>query len=216
MEEAMNTVIEYVYTRLPHDVFTDKDIAQLSPQSSGNSRYGLIKRALKRGEIIRIRRGLYCLAQKYQRRPLNHFSIAQLIYGPSYISLESALSYHGWIPEGVFTTASVSMPRSRAYKTMIGNFVYMRVAQERFYEMVEYIDEGGSPFFVATPLKALCDYIYVYKKPWVSVEPLKQSLRVDDEMFGQIKKDDLDMLYVNYRNHRVKEFLSGVRKDLGV
>ena len=105
----MNKIIEYVYEHLPYDVFTDRDIAQLILRGSKDSRYGLIKRALKKSEIIRIRRGLYCLAKKYERRPLNLFSIAQLIYGPSYVSLESALSYHGWVPEGVFMTTSVSM-----------------------------------------------------------------------------------------------------------
>ncbi len=212
----MNKIVEYAYTHFPYDVFTDRDIAQLTADGSSDSRYGLVKRSLKKGEIIRIRRGLYCLPKKYERKPLNLYNIAQLIYGPSYISLESALSYHGWIPEGVFVTTSASMERSRSYKTAIGDFDYRRVIQERFYDDVDYIAADDISFFMAKPLKALCDYVYVYKKAWVSVDPLKKSLRIEEDALTGIKSEEFDRLSQNYHSRRVQAFIKGVRKDLGV
>ncbi len=213
----MNKAVEFVYTHLPYDVFTDRDVALLmGPERSDYSRHGLVKRALHKGDILRIRRGIYCLAKKYQRQPLNYFSLAQLIYGPSYISLESALSYHGWIPEGVFMVTSVSLERSRTFQTPLGGFSYQRVVQEQFYEHVDRVESEGLPFFLARPFKALCDYFYVHRQNWRSVRPLQESLRIEDDMLGQITRSDLDCLYENYRSRRVKTFIMGVRKDLGL
>lgn len=210
----MDKITETIFTHLPYDLFTDKDIAALTADKNDNSRQGLIKRALKKHDIIRIKRGLYCLAKKYQRRSLNKFCVAQILYGPSYISLESALSYHGWIPEGVISTTSVSMARSKIFNTPIGTFDYKRVIQNKFYEDVRYSQEQDSSFFIASPLKALCDYVYVNKKTWRSTGPLKQSLRIEDETLATIKKDDIEKQADNYHSRRVISFLNGIKKDL--
>jgi hypothetical protein len=212
----MNKIVEYVYTHLPQDVFTDRDIALMDPDSSHDSRYGQVKRAIKAGDMIRIKRGLYCLAKKFQRRPFDHFSIAQLIYGPSYISMESALSYHGWIPEGVFQTTSASMLRTCVYQTPIGDFFYRRVVQEQFYESVDHVATQAGSYFMARPFKALCDYIYAHKQSWESVGALAKSLRIEEQMFHEITKDDIRNLYLNYRSRRVKAFIQVVKKDLGL
>ncbi len=211
----MNRIPQYVLDHLPYDLFTDRDIALMS-SGSVDSRYGLVKRAIKNNEIIRLKRGLYCLAKKSRRRPLNAYVISQLLCGPSYVSVESALSHHGWIPEGVFVTTCVSMTRSKKYKTPAGDFFYHHVPQKCFYENVEHAaaDEGG--YFVAKPLKALCDYIYIHKKTWSGIKPLKDSLRVEEEMFTRLTGDECGRLYDNYQSRRVRTFIKGLRKDLGL
>jgi len=83
-------------------VFTDLFLKNLIP-STDNRRFGLVKRWIKKGEIIQLKQGIYLLVEKNRKRGVNLFQIAQILYEPSYISLESALSYHGWIPEAVLS-----------------------------------------------------------------------------------------------------------------
>ncbi len=211
----MNKISQYVLSHLPYDLFTDTDVA-LMISGSRNSRYGLVKRAIKSGEIIRLKRGVYCLSRKNQRRSLSAYAISQLLYGPSYVSIESALSYHGWVPEGVFMTMCVSIMRSVTYKTPVGDFSYHHVPQKCLYQDVEYVaaDEGG--YFMAKPLKALCDYIHIYKKTWFGIRPLCDSLRVDEELVTQLTSEQCDRLYGNYQSQRVRTFIKGIRRDLGL
>lgn len=209
----MNIVAEKVLENLEQDVFTDKNISALL-MGSDSRRYGLMKRALKSGEIIRLRRGIYCLSKKHQRRGINLFNLSQRLYGPSFISLESALSHHGWIPEAVFSTTCVCMKKSLSFKTPIGSFDYSHVPAVVFYEGVERIEENNDAYFMARPWKALCDYVYIYKKEWTSIDPLIKSLRVDRQEIRQAGSQELLSLRNNIKSKRVYRFINGVMKDL--
>lgn len=210
----MNKVPERVFESLPWSQFTSQDLATLFPGSE-HRRYGLVKRALASGEIIHIRRGLYCLAPKYQKKSVNLHALAQHVYGPSYVSLESALSWHGWIPEAVHAVTSASFKKSKEFTTPLGIFRYDRVAQRVFYTEVERLtDASGNVFLMATPLKALADYVYVRKKDWAGIEPAVSSLRIEPEELEQVTESALEALLGNYANSRVKRFLEGLRKDL--
>lgn len=211
----MGRISQHVLNHLPYDLFTDTDLTSMI-SASRDSRYGLVKRAIRNGEIIRLKRGLYCLARKNQRRSLNTYAISQLLYGPSYVSVESALSYHGWVPEGVFMTTCVSITRSATYKTPVGDFFYHHVPQECLYEDVEHVVADEGDYFMAKPLKALCDYIYVHKKTWSGIKPLVRSLRVDEELVTQLTGEQCDRLCENYRSRKVRAFIKGVKKDLGL
>src|SRR3990172_882516 len=111
----MNKLTERIFESMPACPFASHDVATLFPASE-DRRYGLVKRAIAHGEIIHIRRGLYCLAPKYQRRSVNLYALAEHVYGPSYVSLESALSWHGWIPEAVHTITCASFKKSKEFK----------------------------------------------------------------------------------------------------
>ena len=141
--------------------------------------------------------------------------VAQHIYGPSYISLESALSWHGWIPEAVYTLTSVSFYKSKDYKTPLGLFSYSHVPQNIFYESVErHIDQEGYIFFMAKPLKALVDYIYINKIDFDSVDFLLNSLRIEKEELNKLQNRDFNLLAENYENEKVNQFLSKIKKEL--
>jgi len=122
----MSKLIETVKAQIPNDFFTTAELMRILLKSP-DGHYGLVKRAIAKGDIIRIRRGLYVLSKRHQRNGIDLFELAQTIYGPSYISLESALSYHRWIPEGVQTTTSVSQNRSIEFRTPLGVFSYSRM-----------------------------------------------------------------------------------------
>lgn len=209
----MNIVTEKVLEKLKQPTFTHHDIKALFPGNDG-SRYALMNRALKSGEVIRLRRGFYCLARKFQNQPLNLFSVAHQCYGPSYISLESALSFHGLIPEGVFDITSISFNKSLSFSTPLGRFVYKHIPLKDFFQGVERKVEDGHVFYMAAPWKALCDYVYVYKMKWKSIDPLVKSLRVEQSDLQTVHQEDLLRLRNNVTNRAVHQFIDGVMKEL--
>jgi predicted transcriptional regulator of viral defense system len=210
----MNKLTENIFETAPYGYFTSQEVATLFPGSE-DKRYGLVKRAIAGGEIVHIRRGLYCLAPKYQKKSINLYALAQHIYGPSYVSFESAFSWHGWIPEAVYTLTSVSSSKSKEFKTPLGAFSYTRVPQKVFYTGVERrTDEAGNVFFMATPMKALADYVYVHKTDWVGLKPVIENLRIEPDEFEAVAMDDLDALIDNYKSRRVQKFIKSLRTDL--
>lgn len=210
----MQQLTEIAFEKSAQGVFTRPEVACWvggSPQRQ----FSLIKRALRAGEVVRVHRGIYCLAAKYLRQKVDPLVLAQRIYGPSYISLETALSYHGWIPEAVYSITSTSLERSREFGTPLGHFSFSRVPQETFYLEVSRAEkEAGSSFLLASPLKALADYVYVHKHDWTSAHPVVKSLRVDEGQLASLDITAFDRLLANYSSQRVRRFLKGLRKDL--
>jgi len=89
------------------------------------------------------------------------FKISNIIYNPSYISLESAFSYYWIIPEQVFSITSVSTRKTNTFNTDIWNFEYKKIKNELFfwYEVLELKD---NKILIASLEKALIDYFYLY------------------------------------------------------
>lgn len=175
----------------------------------------LLKRSVATGEVLRIRRGLFCLANRYLHRRIHPFELAQQVHGPSYISMEAALAYHGWIPEAVYGVTSATGTRSRSFETPIGFFSYTRIPQIIFLAGVaRVVLEGGGCCFLAGPLKALADYVYVHACDWRSAEPVIGSLRVEEEHLDTLPADAFELLDGVYASGRVNRFLAGLRKEL--
>lgn len=195
-------------------VFTRAEVAAWV-RGSPDAEAALVKRALATGEIIRIHRGLYCLGSRYRNRPIDSLAIAQRIMGPSYVSLEAALAFHGWLPEAVETVTSVCGARSRSFRTPIGPFRFSRVRQARLFEDVIRVPRPeGEAAFVATPLKALADYVSVHRLDWTGIEPLIESLRIAPQQLAEIEPERCRSLAMNYRSRRVQRFLVGLIKEL--
>jgi hypothetical protein len=210
----MQTMTELAIERARRGGFTRREAACWI-DGDGSRLDALLKRAVGHGELWRIRRGLYCLHTRYLRRPLDPFAMAQLVHGPSYISMESALSYHDCIPEAVHTITSASVARSRTFNTPLGVFSFTRVPQTPFYVGVRRVatDDGGS-FLLAEPLKALADYVYVHHCEWTSAAPVIEGLRVEEEALAAVKAETFDLLMGHCPAGRVRRFLAGLRKDL--
>ena len=218
----MQRLTETVLEKSDTGAFTLLELARWVGGTS-NRQFALLKRALKAGEVIRIHRGLYCLAPKYLRRKPDPMVFAQAIHGPSYISLETALSYHGWIPEAVYAITSASMDRAREFETPLGYFSFTRIPQKVFYTEVTRIEKqngsetglrAGESFLIASPLKAMADYVYAHRLDWASTGPVIESLRVDESSLTSITLEIIDSLIDNYFSRRVQRFLKGLRKDL--
>lgn len=210
----MNRLVKAILEYVPVPVFTTLEISSLVP-GSANTRYSLVKRAIAAGDIIRIKRGLYTLAPLYRKGTLNPFSVSQMILTLSYISLETALSNCGWIPEAVRTITAVTNRTATEFMTPIGHFTYEKVPQKILFAGVERMqDASGNVWFQATPLKALADYVYLHGFDWTSSQPLIESLRIDGDSLREITKADFIELEGNYTNHRVIRFLEGLKKEL--
>ncbi|MHB0981603.1 MAG: type IV toxin-antitoxin system AbiEi family antitoxin domain-containing protein [Thermoleophilia bacterium] len=75
---------------------------------------------LRRGDIVRVKKGIYVFGRAYARRPYSRKVLANMLYGPSYVSLDYALQYHGLIPERVEAVTSMTIARARRFVTPVG------------------------------------------------------------------------------------------------
>ena len=142
----------------------DEPIFESSILLAGNVDPKLIRiqlsRWVKTGKIYQLRRGLYSIAPPYQRRQPHPFLVANHLQKASYVSLQSALSIYGLIPEVVNTTISVSMGRPERLETPLGTYEFRHIKTELLfgYQMIELVEQSA---LVATPEKALLDLIYL-------------------------------------------------------
>ena len=111
------------------------------------------------GKIIRLKKGLYVASSEETGKVLNRNLIANHVYGPSYVSLHTALRHYGLIPERVHLIQSLTTKHSRSFETPVGNFDYEKCNKEYFPIGVRQETEDGITYLIATPEKALCDLI---------------------------------------------------------
>lgn len=213
----MNLLAEKAREFAPTGVFTYSD-ALIWLGGTRNSVRCKVMRAIDAGDVLSVRRGLYCLAKRHRPVGVSRNLLANLIYGPSYISVETALAFHGWIPEAVHSVSSISLDRARSFETPFGYFDYVQVRQTPLLAGVERIvgdqPERGS-FYMAKPLKALADYVASHGLDWTGAVPLVESLRIDEDNLETLRKRDFDELEGVYKSARARKFLSGLRKELG-
>ncbi len=152
-----------------------------------------ISALVKRGDLIRLKKGLFVVAPQVHRMPLSVDLIANHLYGPSYVSFEKALSRYNLIPEQVIEIRSAVTGRGRQYTTPLGNYSYVKVP-ELYYStgIRQETGDNGCSFLIASPEKAVCDMII--GTPGLrlqSVKAVRQYLEDDLRMdFPEIQKFD--------------------------
>jgi len=197
----------------PKNFIQDTDLAILLGKTD-DSRYSVVKRALASGVLIRLRKGLYLIASKTGVVLPDEFELALLVYGPSIVSLESALSYHNLIPEAVYTTTCVSPKRAQEFKTPIGVFSYKHVPQDGFYAGVKRVVTATSTIFVADPWRALADFVYTRRRTWKNFAELEADLRIDIDVLMSGDNELLKTLSENYPSTRVRVVLKRFLKEI--
>lgn len=114
-----------------------------------------IKTHTKKNLFIKLRNGLYSLYDE----TANYYIIANRIYRPSYISFETALSFHKMIPETIYPIISATSKISRNFNVQGTQFIYKKIKQNAYagYTPTKYLDQI---VFLAEPEKSLVDYLY--------------------------------------------------------
>lgn len=202
----------------PGGIFDETVIRNVFSDKSEGARKLLVYRAVSAGEIIRLKPGLFLLAPEFRRTDPHPFVIAAALHSPSHVSLESALSHHGLIPEAVFQVASVTVFRSRTYETPVGVFVFERVPADDPKAGVRAIKvDGRSWAFVATPLRAIADLVYLRKRVrWErdGLAFLTESMRMETDDLRKMSFEDLEAVAASIHDRRTVAYLRGMHKDL--
>lgn len=202
----MGTKLRNFLETWPRNFIQDNDLKGIL-DITDDARYALVKRALKSGLLIRVKKGLYLISSKTKQSLPDEFVLASLIYKPSIVSLESALSYHGWIPEAVYSTTCITSKRAQEFKTPIGIFSYKRVPASSFYSGSRRIATQTGVFLIADPWRALADFIYVRRKSWKSLAQLEADLRIDRDTIKNSDVHLLEELAHSYPSLRVRKVL---------
>ena len=116
------------------------------------------RRLEQEGRIVRLKRGLYVRSTD-DGAILIPMLIANHLYGPSYVSMHTALRHYGLIPERVYEIQSMTIKHSRSFDTPIGHFSYYSCPQNYFSLGIRQESQGTDTYLVASPEKALCDLI---------------------------------------------------------
>lgn len=151
--EFKNTVNQFpLFSSSQLETFGTKSGTTLRPQFS---------RWQKRGLIISLRKSLYVLNEHDRRINPSRLFLANQIYTPSYVSLEYALAYYDLIPERVIDVTSVTTKKTQMFSNHYGTFRYQHLKPECFFGFISVNDENNLPILIATPEKAIVDFIYL-------------------------------------------------------
>ena len=163
---------------------------------------------LRCGDIIRVKKGLYVFGDQLRRRPYSRELLANLVYGPSLVSLDSALSFHGLIPERVEAMTSVTTKRPKAFDTPIGSFIYRQAPTRYFHLGMDRVEEGDVAFLIAVPERALADKVRDDRRHRIRTQTdaaryLFDDLRIDREEFAQMSPSILEQLAEAARSRKI-------------
>ena len=178
-------------------------------------RYNLVNRALQHGELLQLRRGLYLLAPRLQTKVPHPFVLAQALQSGSYVSFESALSFHGWIPEAVQITLSVLPGRRRLETDLmeLGLFRFYPLALRpgQFMAAVDRQTFANQAALVAQPLRALLDIVCLRKPDNANLKTLLSSMRIDAELLRQTPDLTWQVMQKVYAHKRVTTAIQTLR-----
>jgi len=198
-------------------VLSDRQLARVLGGSDGR-RYGQVNRAMKVGDLVRVKRGVYVLADKYRDNPLHPFALAQQLLPGGYISAESALSHHGWIPEAVHSVLSVTAKgKSVSYDhETLGKFEFQRMTVKPgyFLQAVTRYELQKQVALVAEPMRALLDLVYLRKLSWQGLDYLLDGLRIDEQAIKTVPSLSIIKLLDVYKGKREINFIEELLRSL--
>ena len=143
-------------------------ISDDQPKSLKNQLSGWVRS----GKLVRLRRGQYLLAEPYRMRTPSVYYVSNYLLRPSYVSLHTALQFHGMIPEAVTVVEAVTPKHGRSWENELGVFDYRSIKQERFWGYQAYSGSrqasSQQQFLMARPEKALLDLFYYQPGEWTT------------------------------------------------
>jgi predicted transcriptional regulator of viral defense system len=194
-KKAVNEEIDYLFLR---DVLKDYK----SPRDK-------ITSLLKKKILLRIKKGLYIFGKDYAIHPYYKETLANLLYGPSAISLEYALNFYGFIPERVEIITSITNKRDKIFHTPIGSFSYKYLNLDKYsVGITQVFMDATHPILIASPEKALCDVLLLTKGLRINtIDELEKflfsNLRLDESVFFKFKKIKLKEIAQVYQHKHI-------------
>ena len=187
-------------------------------EGSAQRRYNLVNRALRAGELRRLRRGLYMLAPMISGVRPHSFVVAQALRSGSYVSFESSLEWNGCIPEAVRQVRSVTPGRRQALFKVpeYGEFRFVPMAVEAgsLLAGVERHKLDAGIGFVACPLRALLDLCCQRKIGAEAIRDFLASLRLDPDWLESLTADDVRRYEEVYRFGRMRNLVNALAEGI--
>ena len=151
--------------------------------------YDKIMELIRQGYLVQLRKGLYLTSPLVSSKMPEPFLIANHLYGPSYISLDSAMFHWGLIPERVFEITSITTKKSKIFliQNVSYSFTHLPIA---YYPLgiQSLILTEKQTVLIASPEKALCDKVIT--TPGINLRSRQQALAFLVEDL-RIEKDQL-------------------------
>lgn len=175
---------------------------------------------LREGVLISLKRGLYVLGPSWRDEELSLPLIANRLYGPSCVSLDYALAWHGLIPERVHELTSVCVRRSRHFENALGRFSYLTIPHELFAVGLQQVEVSARvAFLIAGPEKALCDKILLLRNWRVANQSdmlhfLLDDLRMDEDGLAEMDLATVQQYILGGRKVRQLELLLAALESL--
>lgn len=164
-------------------------------------------RWVKAGKLIQLRRSVYCLAQPYRKVDPHPFFAANFIKQPSYVSLQSALSHWGMIPEYVPAITSITTGRPEELRNELGSFMFRHIRKNLFYGYREVSLGDKQKALVAVPEKALLDLMYL--TPGADTMEFLQELRLQN--LEQLEMKRFEELAIKSKSLKLRKSIELVR-----
>ncbi|MCH5218600.1 MAG: hypothetical protein J1F07_08670 [Muribaculaceae bacterium] len=161
-----------------------------------------LSRWINKGYIRKLRKEWYIFSDCLSY-PGIQYLIANKIYAPSYVSLQSALCFYGIIPESVVDVTSVSARDTKHFESPLGLCFYSKIKRELFfgYRVMEFDKIGAIKF--ATPEKAILDFLYF--NSFYNTQKDMIELRFDETfMQEELDRDLLFSLLSRFNNKRLE------------
>jgi predicted transcriptional regulator of viral defense system len=163
---------------------------------------------VKQGKVVQLKKGMYTLSSEDRSVNLSQYYLANHLYSPSYISLETALSYYGLIPERVCAITSVSTKKTQRFKNTYGVFIYRHLKQAAYkdFEVVE--DEYKNIFYIASPEKAIVDFFYfkVGELKEIDLDIFEQAFRLQN--LQTLNKNKLKRIVAYFRHKKLSQIIT--------
>jgi len=140
-------------------IFSLRDVENLFPKEKLKTLKNALSRWTKAGRFVRLKRNLYEFVEPGSESNISDVCVANKLYAPSYVSLETALSFYGLIPDIAAQVTSITTMPTREFKNKHGCFFYRSCRPRAFtgYRLMQY---KGYKIFIADREKALVDFIY--------------------------------------------------------
>ncbi len=182
--------------------------------------YDKINELVKKGTLIQIRKGLYIIGKSIRSINPEPLLISNHLYSPSYVSLDTALSHWGMIPERVFETTCCTTRLNKKFKTPIGTFGYTKISLPYYSFGIEQLClTPKQTILIGSPEKSLCDKIIttsgiLFRSKKHVIEYLTQDLRIDVDSLSNLNHSEIAKWLTNCPKKNSIELLIKTLEEL--